>query len=401
MLTNPEHATRTDLLVIGGGVMGCATALFALQLDPNLRVRVLEPDPTYARASSALSAGSIRQQFSTALNVQMSQFGLAYVSQPETLLAVEGEPTPSTGFIESGYLFLATAAGMPVLEANHAVQREQGAPVALLNPAELAQRFAWLNVEGLAGASLGLGGEGWFDGYMYTRALRAKAQSLGAVFSTARATALERAAGRITHALTDTGERIAAAAFVNAAGPWARSVAAMAGIELPVFARRRTVFALRCATSVGHTPLVIDTSGMWFRSEGHSGTQFIAGWGPREEDDADDLPLEPELQAFEEHVWPTLAARVPAFEALRVEHAWAGYYEFNPIDHNALLGLHPACSNLYFINGFSGHGLQHAAAAGRGLAELILHGEYRSLDLSPLSVARLGEERRYVEHNII
>jgi FAD-dependent oxidoreductase domain-containing protein 1 len=401
MLTNPEHANSADLLIIGGGVMGCATALFALQLDPTLRVRVLEPDPTYARASSALSAGSIRQQFSTPLNVQMSQFGLTYVSQPETLLAVPGEPPPTTGFIEGGYLFLATAAGMPVLEANHAVQRAQDAPVALLSPAQLQQRFAWLNVEGLAGASLGLAGEGWFDGYMYTRALRAKAQSLGAVFTTDRVVALEHEAGCIRHAVTHGGERMAAAAFVNAAGPWARSVAAMAGIELPVFARRRTVFALRCASVIGHTPLVIDTSGLWFRSEGHSGAQFIAGWGPNEDDDADDLPLEPELQAFEDHVWPTLAARVPVFEALRVEHAWAGYYEFNPIDHNALLGLHPACGNLYFINGFSGHGLQHAAAAGRGLAELIVHGAYRSLDLSPLSVARLVDGRRYIERNVI
>lgn len=390
-----------DLCIIGGGVMGCATALFALRLEPKLRILVLEPDPSYAKASSALSAGSIRQQFSMPLNIQMSQFGLRFVAQPELELSVASQEPPTTGFVHSGYLFLATEVDSPILRSNHAVQKGEGADVVLLDREALQTHFEWLCSDDLHTAALGLSGEGWFDGYLYTRALRAKAQSLGAQFVAASASAFTLNDQGITALQDSRGEMLSAQAYVNAAGPWARSVAAMAGIELPVFARRRTVFALRCPTAIGKTPLVIDPSGVWFRSEGHSGSQFIAGWSPTEGNDPDDLPLEPELTAFEPHLWPILAARVPAFEALRVEHAWAGYYEFNPIDHNALLGLHPRCDNLYFINGFSGHGLQHAAAAGRGLAELILTGRYQSLDLSPLSVARLSEGRRYIEHNVI
>jgi FAD-dependent oxidoreductase domain-containing protein 1 len=162
------------------------------------------------------------------------------------------------------------------------------------------------------------------------------------------------------------------------------------------------VFVMRCATAIGKTPLVIDPSGVWFRSEGSAGDMFIGGWSPGPHDpDPDDLPLEPDLHQFEDKVWPALAARVPAFEALRIQSAWAGYYEVCSLDHNALLGLHPSCGNLYFMNGFSGHGLQHCVAAGRGLAELILFGQYQSLNLTDLSVARTVDCKPYPEANII
>ena len=117
--------------------------------------------------------------------------------------------------------------------------------------------------------------------------------------------------------------------------------------------------------------------------------------------DADDLPLEPNLAEFDEAAWAALAHRVPAFESLRVERAWAGYYEMNLFDHNALLGLHPGFANLWCATGFSGHGMQQAPAAGRGLAELLLYGGYRTLDLSQLSVGRIAEGRRVLESNVI
>jgi hypothetical protein len=116
---------------------------------------------------------------------------------------------------------------------------------------------------------------------------------------------------------------------------------------------------------------------------------------------ADDLPLEPNLSEFDEAMWAALAHRIPAFEAVRVERAWAGYYEMNLFDHNALLGVHPGFENLLCITGFSGHGMQQAPAAGRGIAELIVHGRYASLDLSELNVSRLMEGRRVMEANVI
>ena len=183
---------------------------------------------------------------------------------------------------------------------------------------------------------------------------------------------------------------------VNAAGPWARALAASAGIDLPVHARRRTVFVLSCPAKLERCPLVIDPSGFWFRPDGEV---FIAGDEPAL--DEDDLPLEPQLSEFDEALWARMAHRVPAFEALRVERAWAGYYEMNLFDGNAVIGAHPEHPGLWFINGFSGHGMQHAAAAGRGLAELLLFDRFSTLDLGELGFRRILENRPLRETNII
>jgi glycine/D-amino acid oxidase-like deaminating enzyme len=397
---------NTDVCIIGGAAMGSALALFLKRLDPTMRVVVLEPDPSYAQASSARSASSIRQQFTTALNIQMSQFGLELIAHPQQWLTVAGRPAPDVQFHESGYLFLAQPRTADALASAVALQRAHGAHLSLFDAEQLAARHPWIHASDIALASQGESGEGWFDGYSYTQALRAKAIDLGAQYAKAAVRGLKMNKGVIQTALLDTAvdghDQIDAKVFVNAAGPWAARVAAMVGIELPVRARRRTVFTLRCATAIGPTPLVVDPSGIWFRSEGRTGDLFIAGWSPSGTDsDPDDLPLDPNLSEFEERLWPALAHRVPAFEALRVQSAWAGYYEVCTLDHNALLGPHPACRNLLFMNGFSGHGLQHCAAAGRGLAEWIVHGGYRTLDLSPLSVERIVSGTPYVEANVI
>ena len=117
--------------------------------------------------------------------------------------------------------------------------------------------------------------------------------------------------------------------------------------------------------------------------------------------DPDDLPLDVDHALFDEVLWPALAARVPAFEALRPLQSWAGYYELNTFDQNAIVGAHPRWTNLYFANGFSGHGLQQSPAVGRGVAELLVHGRYRTLDLSPLAFERIESERPLVELNVI
>jgi glycine/D-amino acid oxidase-like deaminating enzyme len=206
----------------------------------------------------------------------------------------------------------------------------------------------------------------------------------------------EKARGRIEAVVLADGTRIACHHAVNAAGPWARALAAAAGIALPVHGRRRTVFVLSCPQQLTACPLVVDPGNFWFRPEG---ARFIAGAEPRS--DEDDLPLEPDYTEFDEGLWARLAHRVPAFEALRVERAWAGYYEMNLFDRNAIIGAHPSVENLWFANGFSGHGMQQAPAAGRGLAELIVQGEYATLDLAALGFARLLEGRPLREANVI
>ncbi len=386
----------TRVVIIGGGAIGSSIAWW-LTREPGIEVTVVERDPTYARASSALSASSVRQQFSTPVNIEIGRFGIGFLRQIGRHLAVDGE-APDIGLVEPGYLFLASEAGLGILEDNHRIQRQHGADVALLTPAELADRFPWLSTEGVAAGSFGLSGEGWFDGYGLMRAFRHAAIAGGARYVAAEAVSARKAGNRVTGIGLDDGSHIEADLFVNAAGPWAGRVAAMFGIALPVVPRARSVFVLDCPDPLPGCPLVIDSSGVWLRPEGR---YFITGMSPPPERDPDDAPLEVDHGLFDDIVWPTLAARVPALERLRVINSWAGYYEYNTLDQNGLVGPYPGLDNVVFANGFSGHGIQQSPAVGRGVAELIVHGGYRTLDLSPLATSRLVEGRRVVERNVV
>jgi sarcosine oxidase len=228
--------------------------------------------------------------------------------------------------------------------------------------------------------------------------LRRKARSLGVDYLAAEAVGIRATGGRIAGVTLADGTDLACGALVDAAGPWAREVAAMAGIALPVEARRRCVFMFDLRRQLADCPLVIDTSGIWFRPEGDG---FICGASPAESDDVEGLPLEVDQRQFDEILWPGLAARVPAFDAIKLTRSWAGYYEVNTFDHNAVLGPHPELANFYFANGFSGHGIQQSPAAGRAIAELIVHGRYTSLDLSIFGYERISAGRRVVERNVI
>lgn len=393
--------TRADVAIVGGGVMGSAIACF-LAADPGFdgRVVVIERDPGYRQASSALSASSIRQQFSTIENIRMSQFGFAYLRDIDAHLALtDGDrPSQAIGLHEQGYLYLASPERVDDLRANHEVQAAAGADVALLAPDALAARFPWLSTDGVGLGSLGLAGEGWFDGYGLLMAFRRKARAFDVDYVTGEVVDIDVAAGRVRGVRLADGATIACGAVVDAAGPWAAEVAAMAGVELPVAARRRTVFAFSSPTALTDCPLVIDTTGAWYRPEGDG---YIGAIAPPPDEDLDDLPLVVDRRLFEERLWPALAARVPAFDAIRTTNAWAGYYEVNTYDHNAILGPHPDIGNLLFAAGFSGHGIQHAPAVGRAIAEQVVHGRYVSLDLSVFGFKRIAAGRRVEERNVI
>jgi glycine/D-amino acid oxidase-like deaminating enzyme len=384
------------VIIIGGGVMGAAIACF-LARDHAVHPTVLERDPSYGRASSALSASSIRQQFSTPINIALSQWSIAFLRRVGDELAVDGE-RPQLGLVEAGYLFLAREAGAAVLHANHAVQRAAGAEVALLSPAELHRRFPWLAVEGLTLGSLGLAGEGWFDGPALMQAFRRKAIACGARFVAAEAQTIETRGDRASAVVCSDGRRFGADAVVLAAGAWTAPLAARLGLELPVAAKKRDVFVLDSPAQLPGCPLVIDPSGVWFRPEGRG---FIAGAPPRD-DSADEAPLDAiDLTLFDELIWPALAARVPALEALRVRSCWAGYYEMNGFDHNGLAGVLPGWANVSTACGFSGHGMQQAPAVGSALAALIAGGASDAPPLDALSPRRLLEQRPLRERNVI
>jgi FAD-dependent oxidoreductase domain-containing protein 1 len=395
-MTPPE---RADVVIVGGAIIGSSVATFlGMRPDFEGRIVMVERDPTFRTSSTTLSAASIRLQFSTPLNIDISRFGVDVVKHPDRYLAADGE-VPEIDFVENGYLFLATDAGLATLEHNHAIQRERDVPVVLLSRDDLRRRFGWMNVDDLAAASLGLADEGWFDAHALLQGFRRRARSVGVTERIGEVVGIDRDGDRVRGVRLADGSSIGADWIVNAAGPHAAAVAGMVGVELPVRPRKRLVYHLDAPISLGAAPLTIDPSGIYFRPEGPS---YIAGFSPRDgEPDPDTLDLASELAPFESFVWPALAHRVPGFDQVRLLDSWAGHYEVNTLDHNAIVGPHPVLRNFLFANGFSGHGLQQAPAVGRALAEWICTGRYETLDMAPLGYERIDRNEPIRELNVV
>jgi FAD-dependent oxidoreductase domain-containing protein 1 len=387
-----------DVAIIGGGAVGSSIAYF-LASNPDFtgKVVVLEPDPTYRFASSALSLSSIRLQFSTPTNIALSAFGIAFLREANHRLAVDGE-LADVGYIERPYLFLASAEGRAVLEAVHRTQIGTGAAIELLEPPALSERFPWMSTDGVALGSLGVKDEGWFDGYGLLQAFRRKARSLGVEYVAQAAVGLERQGRRIAAVRLADGSRLICGAAVNAAGPSAGKIAALAGVRLPVEPRRRCVFVFDCRETLPNCPLLIDCSGAYFRPEGRF---FIGGISPPPEREPAVPDFEVDYSEWDDLVWPALAHRVPALNAVKIVNAWAGHYDYNTFDQNGILGPHPDVENFLFANGFSGHGIQQSPATGRGISEWIAYGRYLSLDLTPFGYARIPENRPVKELNVV
>jgi FAD-dependent oxidoreductase domain-containing protein 1 len=308
------------------------------------------------------------------------------------------------GLVEPGYLYLAGAEGAAALARRRMVQQAHDAPVLALDAASLAARFPWMAVDDLALGTWGEGGEGWFDGPALWRAFERRARAAGARFVRAEVQCFETCGDRIGAAIDLAGQRHAADTFVLAAGAWSAPLAQTLGLTLPVSPRKRDVFFFDSPALLPGCPLVIDPSGVWFRPEGRG---FIAGAPPRRVDeggpgDPDEPPLEAiDFTLFEAHIWPNLARRVPAFEAVRLRSAWAGYYEMNHFDHNGLAGALPGWRNGFTACGFSGHGMQQAPAVGAALAALIAGGRSEAPAIEALSPRRLLEGRALREDNVI
>jgi len=380
--------------------MGSSLACHLL-MDPAFsgRVTVIEKDMTYVRSATALSAASIRQQFSTRVNIEASLYGVAFMRSLGEKLAV-GAERPEIGLREGGYLYLTTQAGAQMLREANALQREAGADILLLDPQALRARFPWLAADDIALGSWGRSGEGWYDGWGLLQAYRKKARDRGAAYVSGAAAGFTMAGDRIAAVRLADGATIDADVVVNCAGAsGGRRVAAFAGVDIPVYAKKRCVFSWTCPEPIENAPLLIDTSGVWFRPEGDG---FIGGFSPDDGDmtDAGD-DFEVNWPEWDEVVWPAVAARVPVFERARHGRAWAGHYDMNLFDHNAIVGPAPGVANFYLCNGFSGHGLQQSPAVGRGIAELLVHGRYVTLDLSDFSYDRLVRNAPLIERNVI
>lgn len=386
-----------DVVIAGGAVIGSATAYYLRKLGFRGSIRVIEKDPSYSQCCTTRSVGGIRQQFSTEENISLSQFGLKLIRDIKQEFGAEAD----VAFREQGYLILATPEGEAQLRANVDTQRRLGAATVVLDRDDLASRFKWLALKGVSAGAFGERNEGWLDPWSLMSLLRREALARGANWHHGEIVAIEVEAGKVSAVRLADGGHIRCGALVNAAGADAGELAGLAGIELPVGRRKRYVYVFDCRevpAGLHRAPLTIDPSGTYFRPEG---AQFICGLSPDEHEEPEALGYDVDYAWFEERIWPVLAERVPAFEAIKLVNAWSCHYDYNALDQNAVIGRHPGIGNFYFCTGFSGHGLQQAPGAGNAIAELIVHGRFVTIDLARFGYERIAEGRPFKEINVI
>ena len=384
--------TSAAVVIVGGGVIGSSIAVRLRQRMKDARIVVVERDPTYARASSNLATGGIRQQYDSPLNVAMARYGTAFYRRFDELTATCGHRSRAW-FRQRGYLFLADEGNAEQLEKRYETQKASGACVERWTQREIAERL-----DGLATHDVLFGVFGPEDGYLDPRevltGLRAMARSAGAEFVHGTVVEVTRGAGRVSAVRMETpeGEReIATAVVVNAAGAYAAPVGRAAGLTLPIDPVRQHLFRLALEEPLSRRiPMIFDADGTHWRlddarSAGDDECLLIGrsrGEEPVGENfDCDHSRLETEML-------PTFARRHPDVRA-RVVDGWAGLYEMTP-DHNALLGEHPQLPGFIVAAGFSGHGLMMAPATGLAIAELIADGRSATFDIAPLAVDRFA-----------
>lgn len=403
LATNSPNQTSYDVIIIGGAIMGASAAWFLSDnKDFNGRVLVVERDPSYENCSTTHTNSCMRQQFSTALNVQISQFAADFVKNIRSYMGGD-ERVPELSIRSFGYMYLAdTEAFADVLRESQQVQLAQGAATQLMTPAQIAAAYPFYNVEDIVLGSINLVDEGLFDAGAVFDWWRRQSRERGVEYVQNEVVAINRnaAGNRVESVTLKSGDVVACGQVVNASGPRAAATARMAGIDVPVEPRKRYSWIFKADTPLDRDlPLTIDPSGVHVRENG-GGTYQCGGHADVDPAvDYDDYVMD--FSIWENHVWPVLATRIPQFETIKVQSEWAGHYAYNTFDHNAILGPHSELTNFLFLNGFSGHGLQQSPAMGRGIAELVAHGEYRSLDLSPFAYDRIPAKRPIVEKAVI
>ncbi|WP_113912437.1 NAD(P)/FAD-dependent oxidoreductase [Roseovarius dicentrarchi] len=390
-----------DVVIIGGAMMGAATAWFLTeQADFDGRILVIDRDPTYEKCSTGHTNSCIRQQFSSALNVRISQFGADFIQNLRQYMGGDAR-VPHLKIQNYGYMYLAdTDAGADALRASHKVQIAEGAETRLLTPDQIAAEYPFYALDDIKLGSINTKDEGYWDYMAVFDWWRRSARERGVEFLAGEVVAINHAGGKVDSVTLGSGTRIACGQLVNASGPRAARTAAMAGIQLPVEPRKRYTWTFSAAQPLDRElPLTVDPSGVHVRQD--SKDTYMAGAHSHIDPAVDPDDFEMDHSIWQDHVWPAIATRIPQFEAIKVLREWAGHYAMNTLDHNAITGPHPELTNFLFLNGFSGHGLQQAPAMGRGTAEWLVHGSYRTLDLTPFHFDRIAAGEPYIETAII
>ncbi|XP_050529128.1 FAD-dependent oxidoreductase domain-containing protein 1-like isoform X2 [Daktulosphaira vitifoliae] len=425
---NKLFPKTVDILIIGGGVIGSSIAYWIQdKCRDGISIAVVEKDLSYSKASSALSAGGIRQQFSLKENVELSMYSAEFLRNIKDHLSIPEHEPPNVNYNPSGYLYLATEKGANTMLKNHEVQKKVGAKVELLSPEQMKIRFPWLNINGIVLGSLGTLNEGWFDAWSLLDAFRKKAKSLGTYyvegevidfgFKIDTSIVVEGDENKEYEGINSVkvklpnGElqQMVFGLCIIAAGADSGKVAQLAKLgngkgflstPLPIEPRKRFVYYFHAPKGPSIAPMVIDPSGLYFRPDGFN-NHYICGKSPDENDEPDTSNLDVDHEYFEKEIWSQLAHRVPAFEEAKVKNSWAGYYDYNWYDQNAVIGPHPSYFNLFFATGFSGHGIQQAPAVGRAIMEMITESGFNTIDLTKFGFGRLIAEKPLYEVNVI
>ncbi len=388
-----------DVVVVGGAMMGASVAWYLSQ-NPDFdgRILVVERDPTYQWASTSRSNSCLRQQFSTEINIKVSQYGFDFISDFKNNIA--DKTAPDIPFYDFGYLYLAdTDAFADRLRANQRLQASLGAGTQILTPQEIADKFPYYYLDDIILGSHNPLNEGYFDGITVFDWWRRKARENGVSFVTDEVVSIDTSGDRVRAVHLASGARIATGHLVNCAGPRAVEIAKMAGFHIPVEPRKRFTFVFDAKTPLDcDLPLTIDPSGVHVRRDG---AYYMVGCAPDDDMAVEYTDFDMDHNIWMDKVWPAIATRIPAFEAVKVVNEWVGHYAYNTLDQNAIIGPHPNMDNFIFVNGFSGHGLQQAPAMGRGVAEWITYGAYRTLDLSPFSYRRIIDNKPFTEKAVI
>ena len=394
------RAQSYDIILIGGAMYGSSIAWW-LSRDPAFdgSILLVERDLSFEFAATSHTNSCIRQQFSNTTNIQISQFGAEFINNFQSYF--DHDPrVPHIPIQSFGYMYLAnTAADAENLRQSQVVQAQLGAGTRHMTAAEIQAEYPFYNVDDITAGNHNTANEGYFDGGTIFDWCKRVAQEKGAEYVQNEVVTINRQANRIHSVTLASGETLSCGLLVNCTGPRGAHTARMAGIDLPVEPRKRYSFIFDAEQPLDRDlPLTIDPSGVHMRSEGR---YYLAGCPP--DDDApvayDDFKQDHSI--WQEKVWPILAARVPKFEAIKLINSWAGHYDYNTFDQNAIIGPHHEVENFLFANGFSGHGLQQSMAIGRGLAEFITYGAYRSIDLSPFAYKRIAEGNPLVEKAVI
>lgn len=389
-----------DVIIVGGAIYGSSVAWWLTQM-PGFqgRVLVVEKDPSYEFAGTSLTNSCIRQQFSNKINIRVSQFGAEFIRNFRHFMGDDPD-VPALALHSYGYMYLAdTPEFAQTLRDSQKVQARLGAGTKFMTRDDIAADYPFYRLDDIIGANHNLINEGYFDGGTMFDWFKRAARKNGVEYVADEVVAMTCTGTRVSGVTLKSGATIACGTIVNASGTHGALTARMAGLDIPIEPRKRYTYIFDAAHPLDRDlPLTIDPSGVHMRTDGR---YYLAG-GPPDDDPAvgfDDFTANHGL--WEDKFWPIIATRIPQFEQIKLINMWVGHYDYNTLDQNAIVGPHPEISNFMFVNGFSGHGLQQSPALGRGLAEHITYGAYRSLDLRPFSVDRVLQGEKFLEKAVI